>query len=107
MAKIDVKKHSNIIELIKTCVEKGYYLDTRHAFDRQRERSITRLEVLEVLRSGHHEKRKDEFKHEFGTWNYAIRGKTLDKKDLRIVVSFDDSKRLLIITAIEIVKKDK
>ena len=54
---------------------------------------------------GHHEKRKDEFKPEFSAWNYAIRGKTLDKRDLRIAVSFNESTKLLIITAIEIIKK--
>lgn len=100
-----IEKHSNVINLIKDCIEKGNYFDTRHATDRQRERSITRLEVIEVLKNGHHEKRKDEFKLGFSAWNYAIRGKTLDKRDLRIAVSFNESTKLLIITAIEIIKK--
>ena len=99
------EKHSNVLDLVKDCIGKGNFLDTRHATDRQRERSITRLEVIEVLKNGHHEKRKDEFKPEFSAWNYAIRGKTLDKRDLRIAVSFNESTKLLIITAIEIIKK--
>ena len=101
------EKHSDVMPLIITCIETGNYLDTRHALDRRDERSITRLEVIYVLRNGHHEKRKDEFKEEFNVWNYAIRGKTLDKRDLRIAVSFDKATKLLIITAIEIVKKEK
>ncbi len=32
-------------------------------------------------------------------WCYAIRGKTVDKRELRVVVSFDEN-YLLIITAI-------
>ena len=100
-----IEKHSNVLNLIKYCIEKGNYLDTRHATDRQRERSITRLEVIEVLKNGHHEKKKDEFKPEFSAWNYAIRGKTLDKRELRIAVSFNESTKLLIITAIELIKK--
>jgi len=93
------------MNLIRYCIEKGNYLDTRHATDRQHERTITRLEFLEVLKNGHHEKRKDEFKPEFSAWNYAIRGKTLDKRDLRIAVSFYEYRKLLIITAIEMIKK--
>jgi len=101
------EKHLDVMALIKGCIETGNYLDTRHATDRQSERSINRLEVIEILKNGHHEKRKDEFKPEFSAWNYAIRGKTRDKRDLRIAVSFDETTRLLIITAIEIVKKGK
>ena len=100
-------KHPDIMALVKVYVETGNYLDTRHATDRQSERSINRLEVVYILKNGHHEKRKDEFKKEFNAWNYAIRGKTLDKRDLRIAVSFDETTRLLIITAIEILKKGK
>lgn len=98
------EKHLEIIPLIKTCIETGNYLDTRHALDRQNERSINRLEVIYVLKNGYHEKRKDEYKEKFNAWNYAIRGKTLDKRDLRIAVSFDETTKLLIITAIEVVK---
>ena len=100
-------KHPDVLKLVKECIENGRYLDTRHATDRQSERSINRLEVIYVLKNGHHEKRKDKFEDRFNVWNYAIRGKTLDKRDLRIVVSFDENVQLLIITAIEILKKGK
>lgn len=100
-------KHPDVMALVKTCVETGDYLDTRHATERQRERLISRLEVVEILKNGHHEKKKDAFMKEFNAWNYAIRGKTLDKRDLRIAVSFDETTRLLVITAIEILKKGK
>lgn len=100
-------KHSDVLALVKACVDAGNFFDTRHATDRQNERAITRLEVIHVLKNGHHEKKKDEFKPEFNAWNYAIRGNTLDKRDLRIAVSFDESTKLLIITAIEILKKGK
>ncbi len=100
-------KYPDVISLVRKCLLDGRFLDTRHAKERQTERSITRYEIVHVLESGFHEKRKDQFKKEFGTWNYAIRGKTLERKDLRIVVSFDQETSLLIITAIEILKGEK
>lgn len=67
------------------------------------ERDITRPEILYVLKNGHHEKRKDKFDEFYKAWNYAVRGKTLDRRELRIVVSFDKD-GMLIITAIDLSK---
>lgn len=92
-------KIPHLMREVQECVENGRYLDTRHSLDRQAERAISRLEVLYVLRHGYHEKRKDRYEKGFTAWNYAVRGKTLDRKELRVIVSFDKD-RLLIITAI-------
>lgn len=90
--------------VIRACIEEGRYLDTRHAQERQSERKMNRLEVLYVLKNGHHEKKKDKFDVVHQAWNYAIRGKTIDKRELRVVVSFDEPSGMLIITAIELKK---
>lgn len=87
--------------VIKTSLESGQYLDTRHAEERQKERLITRPEVLFVLGHGHHEKKKDKLEERYQSWNYSIRGKPVDKRELRVIVSFDEN-RMLIITAIEL-----
>jgi hypothetical protein len=86
---------------IGLCIERGTYLDTRHAFDRQNERQISRPEVLYVLKNGHHEKRKDKFDEAYHSWNYSVRGKTVDRRELRVIVSFDEL-GMLIITAIDL-----
>jgi hypothetical protein len=68
-------------------------------------RRILRTEAIYVLRHGRHEKRKDQFRAEYQTWNYAVRGKTLDGgKELRIVISFDTTVGMLLITAIDLGK---
>ena len=90
-----------ILEKVKRCISNGNYLDTRHALERQDQRNITRPEVIYVLQTGHHEKHKDKFDDIYNSWNYAIKGKTVDKKPLRIIVSFDEN-NMLIITAIEL-----
>ncbi len=83
-------------------MDSGRYRDTRHAGERREERSISLPEVRQVIGSGWHEKSKDEFKAEWDAWNYAVRGKTVDGRELRIAISFDEEDYLLIITAIEL-----
>tara|TARA_Y100000590_G_scaffold457256_1_gene609508 strand:+ start:6057 stop:6332 length:276 start_codon:yes stop_codon:yes gene_type:complete len=88
---------------VRAMLAAGKYRYVGHANERLQERSVSRLEVKQVLKNGHHEKRKDEFKEEHTCWNYSIRGKTVDKKNLRIAVSFDKS-NMLIITVIDLDK---
>jgi len=89
-----------LLRRVRSAVESGDYLDTRHATDRKNERGISRLEIEYVLKTGWHEKRKDKFDVAYSSWNYAIRGKTIDKRDLRIAITFQD--KMLIITAMEV-----
>lgn len=91
-------KHTDVIQSIKDCLDQDRFVDTRHSSQRQDERKITRLEVIYVLRHGHHEKRKDKWEELHQAWNYAIRGKTFEKRDLRVVVSFDNNGMLIIST---------
>lgn len=65
-------------------------------------RKTKRQEVKQVLKSGHHEKNKDQFDEEFLDWNYSIKGKTIDKRNLRVIISFEKS--MLIITVIDLDK---
>ena len=95
-------KISDLLAEVKAKIVSGYYLDTRHATHRRVERKITRLEVIYVLITGRHEKFKDRFDELHRSWNYAIRGKTIDAKELRIIVSFEEKSQLLIITAIDL-----
>ena len=43
-------------------------------------------EIRQVVDSGYHEKSKDEFKVEWKAWNYALRGRTIDRRELRVAV---------------------
>ena len=93
----------HLITAIRNCIDEGRYLDTRHASERKLERQINRPEILYVLKNGHYEKKKDKFEERFGAWNYSIRGKTIDRREIRVIVSFDEN-GMLIITAIELRK---
>lgn len=95
-------KHQDVLAEIRVCVDSGRYLDTRHARDRKQQRGISLPEVLFVLLNGFHEKSKDRYDELFESWSYSIRGKTVDKRNLRIVISFDAETGMLIITAIDL-----
>ncbi len=88
---------------IRDCIDQGFYRQSKHAIDRELERKIELPDVLYVLKNGYHEKQKTSFDEVFQTWKYAIRGKTLDEIDIRIIVAFDDD-GMMIITMMHVVR---
>lgn len=99
-------KIDNILEIISDLLKSDRYRYSLHALERMAQRKITRPEVLQILKKGHHEKVKDVYDEMFNSWNYSIRGKTIDKRELRIVISLDNSTGMIIITAININKNE-
>lgn len=97
-------KIPDVLKKLRECLESGRYYDTSHATLRKHQRRITLTHILYVLRYGYHEKQKDEYKPEYNDWNYSIRGKTIDERDIRIAIAFDEDD-MLIITVIEIARE--
>lgn len=93
----------DLMSAIRRSIVQGHYYDTRHATQRQIERNITRPDIIYVLKNGFHEKKKDQFDERFKAWNYAVRGKNIDAREIRVIISFDED-GMLIITAIELKK---
>ncbi len=98
------QKILDVLDRIKECLDRGQYKFSQHAMERRMERFISLPDVIEVLRFGYHEKQKDIWDKRFKTWNYAIRGKTVDKENCRIIVSFEEN-GLLIITVIRLSRR--
>jgi putative lipase involved disintegration of autophagic bodies len=71
-------------------VKEGRFTGTEHSIIRSNERRIEALDIVEVIENGYHEKNKDEYREDFQSWNYAIRGKTIDGDELRVAVFFKD-----------------
>lgn len=80
-----------------------------HADKRMSERNISWFEVIEVLKFGHNERRKDEFKKEFACWNYSMRHdikiSDTEKRRLRIPVAIDED-GTIVVSAIDIDQDD-
>jgi len=98
-------KLENVLSLARYCIEIGNYLPTFHAECRQLERDITLLDALHVIMNGYREPKHDQFKEEWQAWNYSIQGMTLQKDTVRVIVSFDKTEKLLIITVINTIKR--
>jgi DNA-directed RNA polymerase subunit F len=88
------------MELIEGCLETGHFRLSEHALERMEEREITLPEIRWVLTNGYREKRRDTFSVEHQAWDYAVRGRTVDRKELRVVVSFDGN--MVVITVIDL-----
>lgn len=92
-------KKVNPLAEARHCISEGRYTVTYHAKVRQVDRVVPLPDVLYVIEKGHWEKRRDRIEAGNNTWSYSIKGKATDKRELRVVISFDDS-GLLIITVI-------
>lgn len=93
-------KHPSLLRAIHAAVAAGDYLFVDHALKRLDERKVSQPEVVQVLMSGHHEKSKDQFDEGFQGWKYAIRGRTADRRELRVAVAFEGA--LLVVTVIDL-----
>lgn len=99
------EKHTNLMTLIRDRVLTDRFISTVHAEERKAQRLITLQQIKYVLCNGRHEKSKDRYDESYSAWNYAIRGLTFDDFELRIIVSFNETNDLLIITAFEVSKR--
>lgn len=95
------QKENSILLIASAAVDEGRILYSSHANLRLKERAIIKPEVEFVLSHGRHEARKDRFNTEFDSWDYSIRGRTLDGRNLRIIVALLKP-NLLVITAIDL-----
>ncbi len=87
---------------MRDLLEKGLYTISGHAKLRQGERLLSLGDIKNIINTGYHEKRKDEYKEEYSDWNYAIRGKTLDDEQARICVALVKKERFVVITVIRL-----
>ena len=66
------------------------------------------MEVKTVIGRGWHEKAKDQYKAEHAAWSYAVRGKTVEGRALRVVISFEpdeEGELLRLVTAIDLISR--
>jgi len=96
------KKIEDVAALAKNLMQKGAYAISKHAKLRQGERCFTIGDVKNVINTGYHEKKKDEYKDEYADWNYAIRGKTLDDDQARVCIVFIEEEHFIVITVIRL-----
>lgn len=94
-------KLNNILHNTAESVAKGSILYSKHANERMFKRGIIKPEVEHVLLHGRREAQKDQFNDEHSAWDYAIKGKTVDGRILRIVIALIEP-NVLVITTIDL-----
>ena len=102
----DKKTTKELFRGIREALETGNYYFTHHAKKRTKQRvNVNELQVIRILKgkSKYHEAQKDRFNEKMQTWNYSIRGNSVDSEDIRVVLSFDKSD-MLIVTVINMGK---
>lgn len=85
-----------LFDFIGAHLDAGRYRLSIHAFERQYQREIQLPDILHVLRFGWHEKQKTRFDEVFKKWKYSIRGETLNRSPVRVIIAFDDTEMLVI-----------
>lgn len=94
------EKHPDPHKTIRDFLEQDKIFETGHALQRLQQREVTHLEYRYVLKNGYREKSRDRYDESFKEWTYAMKGKTLDGRLLRVVVAFDE--KLNVITVIDL-----
>lgn len=99
-------KKVDLMQAIAAHLDAGTFYLALHADERRNERNITQMEVEHVLRHGRWEKKKDAYNEQHQhPWSYAVRGDTIDKRQLRVAVGFEEEptgELMLIITVIDL-----
>jgi phage terminase large subunit-like protein len=96
-------KIDHLLQKVTQATKTGRLLYSNHANERMSERKILKIEIEYILSTGFHEARKDQFNVKMNSWDYAIKGKTIDGKNLRIVVAIIKP-NILVVTAIDLDK---
>ena len=90
----------DLLKKVKEHVRNKTYFLAKHALERQIERQINLPEIIYVLEHGKREQTKDTFDVKRQLWKYAIRGKTSNAINLRVIVAFEEA--MVIITVMKV-----
>ena len=110
------KTDQELFALIEQKIKERNYLFVRHAKERQTERNISDLDVLNILegKPGYARKRnksKDSYESNYihdkpQDWKYCIEGKDIDERKIRIILTFTDD-LMPIITVINLSEEEQ
>jgi hypothetical protein len=98
-------KDAAIDQKIKNCLVNRRYKQSLHALERIDKRKVSFQDVLFVLETGRREEAKDSYDEAFQNWKYAIRGKTLEDVDIRVIITINEE-NVVIITVVNLTIKE-
>ena len=92
----------DLVTKIREAIGAGRYWQTQHAVEMSIDRGIPLPDILYVLKTGRRNETRSRYDWEHEAWNYAIDGATPDGGPVRTIVSFDNSRSMIIITVIDV-----
>ncbi len=97
------EKHpeSEIVAVIKTSLESGNYIILPHAKLRCKERKVLPRDIEVVLKRGKRIKARDRFDNIYNSWSYVFEGKTIDERELRVVIIIDNKLQIATVIILE------
>jgi hypothetical protein len=105
LTKPNKKTDQEIWQSLEQSIYHGNYIFSSHAKKRLKDRSVTDIEVLDILENKPNRRRtvksKDTYTYGHQDWSYCIEGYEIDGQKIRIIISFD-SRLMLVITVIRI-----
>jgi nitroreductase len=95
-------KKSTVLQDLITAMEAGQLIPSKHALEQMKARDLDLSDIEEAAYRAYREAHKDQLTDDKQEWKYAIRGlNDLGDKDIRIVLVYLESPKMLIITAID------
>jgi hypothetical protein len=91
---------NELLKKVREHIGNGTYRISRHALEEMEADDLTIPDIKHVLINGRRAKEKDMYSNEWQGWKYAIQGKTMDNKEIRVIVAFE--KQMLIITVFKV-----
>lgn len=92
-------KDPGITTKIRKAATTGKYRFTEHALSQMKVRKVISKEVTYILKNGYYESSKDSYDEKNKNWKYAVRGNTIDGRDIRVIVVMRSN--MMIITVID------
>ena len=87
---------NRILDRMRLCIQKRYYVMTIHAEEEMNVDGLTIYDVESAVLTGRIvERQKDK---ETGEWKYKLRGTTVGKDEVELVAKFGATGKLVIIT---------
>lgn len=99
------QKEANVVVKMKSLLMLNKVRFSGHARQRMVERNVIYFEIIQALNKGKHEPKRDRFNDELASWEYSIEGATVDRRLLRIGLSFEvgeNGERIVVITVIDL-----
>ena len=97
-------KYPSVLGALRKALASGKVYMSDHALGQVEDRLVPFglgvADVISVLRRGTYEEEKDEWNGDLQSWAYSIRGKTMDRIELRIPIAIETDEGGVVVVSV-------